>query len=349
MSNPKSYRRTLVALGAVALFTACSDVTSTDNTTPTQQITTDSAGSWVYVRFDDVAEKVTVSSPTTSTAWHIAFMGTSVMLNGGAAGPGGVKGYCICQNGSPTNEQIAAMSPSSELADFESVTAANIPASSAFVSDEIDPALSAWYTGSGASATADAGQTFLISQGTGSARLLGKLHVTALASPTSSSPGTVTVEWAIQTTAGGAFGPTHTATFSTADGPAYIDLNTNASASSSDWDLKVDGWLVQLNSGASGTGTWKALSAERAPFASITTTFAAMPPEQTFRTDVFGGVFATNRWYRYNVTGADNQIWPTYNVYLLAIGDEVYKVQLISYYSEAGSGRFYTVRYARVR
>lgn len=349
MSNLKSYRRRLILLASVATLSACDDVTRPDNTTPTQQITTDSAGTWVYLRFDDVAEKVTVANAATSTAWHMAFMGTSVMLNGGAAGPGGVKGYCVCQNGSPTNEQIAAMSPASELADFEAVTAANIPAATEFVADEIDPAVFGWYTGSGASATADAGQTFLISQGTGPARLLGKLHVTALASPTTSSPGTVTLEWAMQTTAGGAFGPTYTATFSTAAGPAYIDLNANATASASDWDLKVSGWMVQLNSGASGSGTWKALSAQRTPFASITPAFAASPPEQTFRSDVFGGVFAANRWYRYNVTGTDNQIWPIYNVYLLAIGDEVYKIQLISYYSDAGSGRFYTVRYARVR
>ena len=349
MPDTRIARRTILLAAALIASACSSEETLGPGPTATQQITTDSAGTWVYLRFGDVAEKVTVSSPTTSTNWHMAFNGTSVMLNGGAAGPGGVKGYCICQNGSPTNEQVAAMSASAELADFEAITAEDIPDASAFVTDEIDPAIAGWYEGAaGASATADAGETFLISQGAGASRLLGKLHVTAIASPTAESPGTITIEWAMQSTPGGAFGATQTATFATAGGPKYLDLNANATASASDWDLKVDGWLIQLNSGASGTGTWKALNAERAPFASITTTFAASPPEQTFRTDVFGGVFATHRWYRYNVTGTDNQIWPTYNVYLLAIGDEVYKVQLISYYSAGGSGRFYTVRYARL-
>jgi len=346
----KSFARHAFLIAAAVAAAACSSNELLDpGPTSTQQITTPVADQWVYVRFGDVAENVAVASPTTSTDWHMAFMGTSVMLNGGAAGPGGVKAYCICQNGSPTNEQMAAMSASGELADFEAVTAADIPDASAFVSDDLDPAIAGWYEGAaGASATVDAGETFLISQGAGTSRLLGKLHVTAIASPTAESPGTITIEWAMQATPGGAFGSTHTATFVTADGPTYLDLNANATASASDWDLKVDGWMIQLNSGASGSGSWKALNAERAPFASITTTFAASPPEQTFRTDVFGGVFATHRWYRYNVTGTDNQIWPTYNVYLLAIGDEVYKVQLISYYNVGGSGRFYTVRYARL-
>lgn len=349
MSHMRSARNTFLTVVALATGACSSNEPLGPGPTATQQITTDSAGTWVYVRFGDVAEKVTVASPSTSTDWHMAFMNTSVMLNGGAAGPGGVKGYCICQNGSPTNEQMAAMSASGELADFEAVTAADIPEASNFVGDELDPAIFGWYEGTaGASATVDAGETFLISQGAGASRLLGKLHVTSIASPTAESPGTITIEWAMQSTPGGAFGATQTATFATAGGAKYIDLNANATASAADWDLKVDGWLIRLNSGASGTGTWKALNAGRASFASITTTFAASPPESAFRTDVFGGVFATHRWYRYNVTGSDNQIWPTYNVYLLAIGEEVYKVQLISYYNTGGSPRFYTVRYARL-
>lgn len=349
MSDIRFSSRTVLCAAALLVSACSSDESLGPGPTATQQITTDSAGAWVYVRFDDVAEKVTVASPSTSTGWHMAFMGTNVMLNGGAAGPGGVKGYCICQNGSPTNEQIAAMTASGELPDFEAVTAADIPVATEFVGDELDPAISGWYEGAaGASATVDAGETFLISQGSGASRLLGKLHVTAITSPTAESPGTITIEWAMQSTPGGAFGSTQTATFATAGGPKYLDLNANAVASVADWDLKVDGWMIRLNSGASGSGAWKALNAGRAPFASITTTFAASPPESTFRTDVFGGVFATQRWYRYNVTGTDNQIWPTYNVYLLAIGEEVYKVQLISYYNAGGQARWYTVRYARL-
>jgi hypothetical protein len=51
-------------------------------------------------------------------------------------------------------------------------------------------------------------------------------------------------------------------------------------------------------------------------------------------------------WYRYNITGTDNQIWPTYDVYLVRRGSDVYKVQLVGYYDAGGRSRQITVRYA---
>jgi hypothetical protein len=65
-----------------------------------------------------------------------------------------------------------------------------------------------------------------------------------------------------------------------------------------------------------------------------------------YRGDAFGGVFDEHRWYRYNLTGTDHQIWPTYDVYLIRRGTEVYKVQLVSYYDATGDSRHITFRYA---
>ena len=64
--------------------------------------------------------------------------------------------------------------------------------------------------------------------------------------------------------------------------------------------------------------------------------------------DSFGGVFVTSPWYRYNITGTDNQIWPNFNVYLIKDGDAVYKVQIISYYGPTGTSRQITLRTSRV-
>jgi hypothetical protein len=55
-------------------------------------------------------------------------------------------------------------------------------------------------------------------------------------------------------------------------------------------------------------------------------------------------VFVTSPWYQYNITGTDNQIWPNFNVYLVRRGDDVFKVQLIGYYNQAGAARHITVR-----
>ena len=46
---------------------------------------------------------VSAASPATSTDWDLAFFATSVMLNGGEAGPAGVVGHCLCRNANATD------------------------------------------------------------------------------------------------------------------------------------------------------------------------------------------------------------------------------------------------------
>lgn len=101
-------------------------------TTPTDPpvagtLTVDASTGWVHVSL--AAEgTVAVEEPTASDAWDIGFSATSVQLNGGTAGPGGVVGYCICQNAGASDAEILAMTPTSELGDFEAVTAATVDA-----------------------------------------------------------------------------------------------------------------------------------------------------------------------------------------------------------------------------
>ena len=59
-------------------------------------------------------------------------------------------------------------------------------------------------------------------------------------------------------------------------------------------------------------------------------------------------VFDEKRWFRYNVTGTDHQVWPTYDVYLLRRGGSVHKVQVIGYYGPAGEARRISFRYVRL-
>ena len=69
---------------------------------------------------------------------------------------------------------------------------------------------------------------------------------------------------------------------------------------------------------------------------------------QVFAEDDFGGVFAEHPWYRYNLEG-NHQIWPTYQVYLIRKGADVYKVQLTGYYERnTGDARHISFRYAKL-
>lgn len=174
------------ALVLLPLALACSEDPTGPEIRPVRQLMVAAQDSAFVDLATDTAVVVTGAS---SAAWDVGFWQTAAFVNASA----GLSAVCLCQNAAATPEEIMAMSPESELADFEAVTAADIPAS---------------------------------------------------------------------------------------------------------------GWSATL--------------------------------------------FNEKRWYRYNLTGNDHQIWPTFDVYLVRRGSEVYKVQLIGYYNAEGDPRFVTFRYVRL-
>ena len=191
--------RLRVLLAGFALLAAACDGGPTDPPAadPGATLTVDasSATAWALVDLASPAQQVQAADPAASPAWDLAFQVTKVAVNGGAAGPGGVTAHCLCQNAAASNDQVRAMTPESELQDFQAVTRDQVPAS---------------------------------------------------------------------------------------------------------------------------PEAWSA------------------------------AVFDEQRWYRYNLTGSDHQVWPTFDVYLVRRGNEVYKVQVTGYYGADGKARQITFRYARL-
>jgi hypothetical protein len=302
------------------------------------------ATSWAYLSLAE-GRVVTPADPLASGAWDVAFSATSVMLNGGQAGPGGVTGYCLCQNAaaSPTADQLLAMTAASELADFAAVGPGAVPAASAFVADALTPAVAGWHTGAGSAAAAATDRAWLVRLRDDAAYAV--VRVAAIQGPSAASPGRVTLEYRLQPTAASALGAVRTLDVDVpTGGTARVDLIGGATTTSATaWDLRFDGWTVRLNGGASGSGRVAAAIAE-APFASVTT---AVTATQAYRTDVYAGVFAQRPWFRYNLTG-DHRVTPTFDVYLVRRGSAVYKVQLTGYYGPAGEARRIGVRYEQI-
>jgi hypothetical protein len=335
---------------ALALLAACgSDAALAPIVPVTKTITVDASAAYVYLALDTAAQVVAVADPTTSTAWDMAFFATGVKLNGGAAGPGGLLGYCLCENAGATTAQIQALTVANTQPTFDSVTAAAIPAASAFSSDALDPVINGWYSGTaGAGATPTAGRTWIIRKGSATI-LLAKFQVTGIIAPTSAGPGKVVFQYAIEPAAGAAFGATQTDTVTVTPGAwIYFDMGANAVSTAASWDVAFDGWNIRTNGGVSGSGTVKGVLDTTTPFAGIDYTYASSAPPQAYRGDTFSGVFAANAWYRYNITGTDNQIWPLFNVYLVRRGTAVFKVELTGYYSPVGTPRNITIRYAKL-
>lgn len=339
--TPPVARRVLATL-IVSASLACSSDRVTAPPAPLEgSFTVNASAAWSYASLRDSSLVTPAPSARESSAWDLGFFSTNVTLNGGEAGPGGITGFCICQNAGATTAGILAMTPESERADFDAVTA--VPAGATFVADVLTPAVSGWFTGSGAAATADPSRTFLVrlADSVGYA----KVHVTSIQGASAMSAGKVTLEYAVQPTAVAPLGPTRTFQVDlTTPGAKSVDLETGTLTTiAADWDLRLEGFTIRVNSGVSGPGKGAAAVAA-GTFASIASAKAA---DQAYRPDVYAGVFGTNKWYRYNLAG-DNRISPTFDVYLIKRGSAVYKLQLINYYSATGSPRFITFRYKQI-
>lgn len=338
------------ALAAVGFLLLAACDTTTPNApvdTSVRTLTVNASQSWAYVQLADSARLVTVADPRTSLDWDLAFYATSVVLNGGAAGPGQVAGTCICRNQNLSADQLRALSPENQLAAFLAVDERAIPtADTAWKQDVLRPALEGWYRYDMATHTVTPAtdRTWKVRLADGVS--YAKLRVVGIENATRTSPGRVTLEYAVQTSAQASFGPTMRRTLDAGTGQVYLDLRSGTVGSGGSWDVWLDGYNLRLNGGVSGSGRAAAALADQ-PFEQMTS--AADLPSQAYLSDTYGGVFAMYRWYRYNITGSDHQIWPTYDVYLVRRGSSVWKVQLIGYYNERGEPRFITFRYARLR
>jgi hypothetical protein len=340
--------RSTAALTSLLLLAACdgSPTATGDENPEVLTVTLDGSAGWAYADLDAASPAVTVTNPGQNTAWDIAVNATSVMLNGGQAGPGGVLGWCLCQNSAATDAQVQAFTAEASLAAFTAATAALAPTdASQWRPDSLASAITGWWSYNSATRVVAAvpAKVWYVrtAEGTGYA----KLRVAALADAQRAHAGKVTLEYAVQTSAGAPLGPVKQATVDVSGGRVYFDLLTGAVSTAADWDLALEGYDIRVNGGASGGGQAGAVAATE-PFEAITN--AASPPATVFRGDSYGGVFKAHPWYRYNVTGSDHQVWPTFDVYLLRRGDTMYKVQLTSYYGPAGETRRITLRYARI-
>lgn len=296
--------RPLLLLGLALAASACSDADPAAPEEPTiATLTVDAAQDWALVTFDgDEARTVTVAEPATSQSWDLGFFATSVMLNGGAAGPVGVVGHCLCQNAAATDEEVTGLTADGELAAFEAVTATDIPADGdAWTSDALAPAIDGWYSYNPTTHVVSAAPENVWRVRTASGEAFAKLHVTDIADPTQAHAGRVTLEFAVQSSAGEAFRATETATVDLSSGPVYFDLETAAvTDASAAWDLLLNGYTIQVNGGVSGSGSAGALLSGET-FDSVTD--ASDLSASLYHGDAFGGVFDEHPWYRYNIQG----------------------------------------------
>jgi len=330
----------------------------------------DPANKYTYFNLDrGQVVALTDSESSTSVDWHIAFKHGDIKLNGGASGPGSVKGAVADAqadfydgSGKPNGSIFLNASAEDELAAFNGIIHTN---GLSYAADRKIPAI----TGDGSSGgwwfysdpsentvSANTEQWWLLKSV--AADRYAKFHVTALAQDSRN----ITLELFIQGTTDNAFSATPTI-WTTAiganGGSQCYDIDAAAgvdcTAATTDWDLKVDvtdqHWNIWTNSGVSGSGNGGAYGPFDANSIAGYVSGTAGPGDTDvsgmYRQDSSGGVFKDNTWYADNLQG-NHKWWPNYRVYAIDTGTATYKLQLLGYYNAAGASGHITLRYSPI-
>jgi hypothetical protein len=353
------YRTFAIAIAAASVVGCSSSDGGTGVIDPNSNVNTvqlNSTTATAFLALGTTATTVTVGDPTTSTTWDLAFTpAPDVEVNGGASGPGGVTAYCVCGNKSLSLTQVEALTSTSGADAFNAVTTASIPNDSLFQPDVASQAITGWWNYDATSHVVSASPNVWGVRLATTSGAYAKFHVTAVPTPTQSTAGPVTIQWAVQATSSATLGADKSATIDLSSGAkVYVNLTTGttSSTSSAPWDIAMQNYTIYVNGGSSGTGGVGAVALVPSTFYTSYAAITQIPigaqgiPSAAFGTDGAGGAFLAAQPYRYDPTA--HQVYPTYDVYLVKKGAAVYKVQIASYYSTGGVFGYVTLRYAKL-
>lgn len=361
MRNSIQYPCYVAAMAAATMISlvpaACEDTVATPDEVFEEGTITIDASSLDGPAYLSLADggTLTNSPDAASTAWHMSFRRFAVRLNGGVSGPGSVAGTNLRNNAMLTQEEVAALDEADGDSAFQAVTADDI-AGATFVEDDVvpDPGAS-WFRFDGRAGTvvANPGAAWKVQEGSGRGHAVFRVAELTMQGQ---RPVGLVVEHRRQDP-GGALGDPRPVAVDLTRGPGYVALaegralgpgqvqGPNACA----WDLGATPALtIEVNADC-GAGTFPLAATE--DFTALTT--AADAPKYGGFLSAVGGAFPATvdnarGTFWYNINGG-NRLWPTYNVFLVRTGQEVYKVQVTSYYSAGGESGFPTVRFLRLR
>lgn len=318
----------------------------------------DPRNQYTYLNLETGLLSLTDAEAAASTAWHIAFKRSNIKLNGGVSGPGGVKGALAdsqtefyTANGDPIASVFLNATADNEKLGFDTVTGVD---GLTFSTDRTIPAITgdggpnSWWSYNPAAFTVTAAPDnwWLVRSAGGDS--YAKIHVTDIVQASRD----ITLELFIQGADESVFSGTATrwtANIGIGGGTQCYDFDGRSAVACTggDWDIKVEvsgngrAWNLWTNGGAFGV----IAAANIAGYVSGTLTAAGQNIAALYMVDKAGGVFTEQSWYAYSLQN-DNKLYPNYRVYAIDAGAAKYKLQILSYYNEAGTSAMYNVRYA---
>lgn len=362
MFSVSAVRPLLPAAAVLALALAGCEGESTAppiDTTPGELvIDASSSTGFTYFSFS-TGGTVTVTNPATDTNWDLAFRRFEIRTNSGVAGPKGVTAFNLAEASPPTAQQVIGRTAENQLPAFVAVGAAQVPPAAQFRGDDLGPDFTSWFRAVSTSlivANPQAVWKVRLAGGRGFAVVrVDSINVTGVAS----TPSLNYLRLSYRLQNGAALGAEQRVGGAvTNQAPTYYSLATGqvVQPNGCNWDLRaLNGVELQVNSSPGcGTGTFPVDVSQ--PFASVTRADDA-PTYGAFMSRVSGPIPASfddpKGPFLYNLVPNPNGaplLFPTYNIYLVRVGNAVYKLQVLDYYSRPeGRSGFPRIRYARIQ
>ena len=257
-----------------------------------------------------------------------------------------VKAFALKNNVSKTDAEVLAFTVANTLPAFDAVRATSIPADSAFKTDRLEENQYGYLTLAGAPMV-NLSNYWKIKLANGS---YGVFRATAIAYNQQGQLTSLTLESRLQT--GATLGAVQTQTITFTGAARTISFVTNAPVSTTGctWEISVNPATFEMTTNsACNVGTSPGGSSPT--FANVTTASDA-PQYSLFIAQLDGPI--PNSFtdlgapFRYNLLDT-NRLHPSFNIYLIKVGDKVYKMQVINYYNESGAGGYPTIRAARIQ
>lgn len=317
--------------------------------TPYGPFSTGTSSAPVFAYFDldtGTVLELTEDQASTNEDWDIAFKRTNIYLNNNGTTPVGM--YFTGNNSEYYDADGAAIvdtfvnaSAEAELADYEAVSLADVPADEEFVSDVTERILDGFYNyDTTTHAVTAKDDSFYIVQSDG---VFSKLRVTNL---TQSGFGMsdVTLSFGVQASGETEFSTEQDLTLDLAmlcasESAVYINFATAMEVTSTeDYDISIpcaDGiGSYQLDLAETSTAIQDFTNSFTGVAVEAASHYGFQPNEYTVN------AFKTKNWYAYNLQGG-HQLWSQYGVYIIKTATQNYKMQITSYYdAEGNSGNY---------
>lgn len=325
-----------------------------DSTGNTSQVTINTSAATEFKYYNlALGREVTVLEPLTDQGWDLALRRYEVRLNGGVAGSAGVSAVLLRDNTTQSTGTLLGYTAANQLAGFDSIGLTAIPPLERFSTTDLVATESRWFNIAGNTLVANPAAGWKMRLSNGGFALIRVASITL----TNDQLSSMVVEYRLQEN--GALGTLRQleARPTAADPKIRLSLAAGTAVTSGGctWDLEVgrEITLTVNSAGACGAGTFPLESTE--DFTSLPTASGA-PKFAPFISLMSGPVASepTLEMHAPFIYGLDpansHRLVPSFNIYLVRRGNDVYKVQFLSYYNPAGGeSGFVTLRSALLR